>query len=589
MRTNGAVQPPFKRPSLYWRNPVALLPWPSGAPSSRPFVCCEDVMRLAAKVFSRGAICAVALSGWMYSPQLAAEENAAHQLADKFSRAAEEGARADEAKKAEARAKAKAQAEAKAEAEAKQRAETKALAERKAAEQRAADEAEMMRAVEEEAESRRREQFAREEQQRIENERRAARAEAQRMAEEAQKQSDELQRQAEEKRRAEAERLTQEVEARRLADEKRADEERGVAEDKRRAEEARVAEEKRKAEETRVAEEKRRAEEARVAEEKRQAEEKRIAEIRRQAEEAEKTRIAEERRVAELKRQAQETENRRRAEEARLVEQTRRAEEEARVAEQRRIKEIEDTQQRTALEVQREEEARRIAEKFRLARELREARAAEARERERETRNSLGGPATGSDLSSPFFDEPPVTAAATYPQRVTVLVIMQPRRHGFGGKRMTANPVLCVGDSCYVSNGAGAMASLMRRGQALGPGNTLGRNAGVCRNDTTCVYRGVTLPGPMATIQPVDMGFLRHDRREIRNVEADRTCTTTAGALSCSTPVVTSGYRAWIVPEAVAEAAGASGLERVLNEGLPAARSASYGDWKSTVQVLPTR
>ena len=62
-------------------------------------------MWLAAKVFSRGAICAVALSGWMYSPQLAAaEENAAHQLADKFSRAAEEGERADEAKKAEARA-----------------------------------------------------------------------------------------------------------------------------------------------------------------------------------------------------------------------------------------------------------------------------------------------------------------------------------------------------------------------------------------------------------------------------------------------------------------------------------------------------
>jgi colicin import membrane protein len=272
-----------------------------------------------------------------------------------------------------------------------------------------------------------------------------------------------------------------------------------------------------------------------------------------------------------------------------LVEQTRRAEEEARVAEQRRIKEIEDSQERTALEAQREEEARRVAEKFRLAREAREARAADARDRERETRNSLGGPSREPDLSSPFFDEPPATAAATYPQRVTVLVIMQPRRHGFGGRRMTANPVLCVGDSCYVSNGAGAMASVMRRAQALGPGNTLGRNAGVCRNDTTCVYRGVTLPGPMTTIQPVDMGFLRHDRREIRSVEPDGSCATTAGALSCSTPVVASGYRAWIVPEAVAEAAGANGLERVLNEGLPAARSASYGDWKSTVQVLPTR
>jgi hypothetical protein len=402
-----------------------------------------------------------------------------------------------------------------------------------------------------------------------------------------------MQHQAEVKRREEAERLTREVEEQRLADEKRAAEDRRVAEEKRKAEEARVAEEKRKAEEARVAEEKRRAEEVRIAEEKRRAEEKRIADIKREAEEAEKTRIAEENRVAELKRQAKEAEERRRTEEARLVEQTRRAEEEAHATEQRRIKEIDDARQRTALEMQREEEARRVAEKFRLAREAREARAAEARERNRETRNSLGGPnpqpGPQPDLSSPFFEGPPVTAAATYPQRVTVLVIMQPRRHGFAGKRMTANPVLCVGDSCYVSNGAGAMASVMRRAKALGPGNTLGRNAGVCRNDTTCVYRGVTLPGPMTTIQPVDMGFLRHDRREIRNVEPDRSCTTSAGALSCSAPIVSSGYRAWIVPEAVAETAGASGLERVLNEGLPAARSASYGEWQSTVQVLPTR
>jgi colicin import membrane protein len=166
---------------------------------------------------------------------------------------------------------------------------------------------------------------------------------------------------------------------------------------------------------------------------------------------------------------------------------------------------------------------------------------------------------------------------------------MQPRRHGFGGSRMTANPVLCVGNDCYVSNGAAAPASVMRRAKALGPGNTLGRNAGPCRNQTTCVFRGITLSGPMTAIQPVDMGFLRHDRRETRAIEADRSCEARNGQLACASAVVSTGYRAWIIPEAIADRAGSVALERALDDGLPAARSASYGGWGSTVHALPTR
>ena len=108
---------------------------------------------------------------------------------------------------------------------------------------------------------------------------------------------------------------------------------------------------------------------------------------------------------------------------------------------------IEDAQQRTALEAEREQEAQRIADKFRLARE--------ARERNNESALDASVARDPSRSPSPFI-EAPATAPATYPQRVTVLVIMQPRRHGFGGQRMTANPVLCVGNDCYVSNGAGS-------------------------------------------------------------------------------------------------------------------------------------
>jgi colicin import membrane protein len=425
----------------------------------------------------------------------------------------------------------------------------------------------MLRNANEEAEARRKHDQQRE-QALIEAERQAARAEAQRLADEALQQKAEMERKAEEERRAEAARLQREVEEQRIAEEKRLHDERRIAaekkaEDERQAEAARAA---RETEERRVAEAKRRAEE------KRKAEEARIAEVKRQAEEAEAKRKAEEARVAEQKR---------REEEARVAEESRRAAEEAHLAEQRRIKEFEDAQQRTALELQREKEAEAIAEKFRLARE--------AREREKETRSTLGGPMPEHELPSPFL-EPPATAQATYPQRVTVLVVMQPRRHGFGGRRMTANPVLCVGQECYVSNGAGSPATVMQRARALGPGNTLGRNAGACRNQTTCVFRGIVLSGLMSTIQPVDMGFLRHDRRETRTIEPDRSCDASGGALYCSAPIVSTGYRAWIIPESVADKAGALVLERALDDGLPAGRSASYGGgWDSTVQALPTR
>lgn len=499
-------------------------------------------MRSAVIGLSRGTVCAVALMGWMYSPQpAAANDDAAHALAEKFSQAADEGQRAEDAKAAKLRAKAQAEA-----------------ARRKADEQRASDEADMLRNANDEAQARRKhdEQF---EQAQIEAERQAARADAQRLAEEAQKARIEQDRIAEEARRAEAARLSREVDEQRVAEEKRLDDERRVtaekkAEAERQAEAARVA---REAEERRIAEAQRKAEETRVAEEKRKADAK--AEATRQAEAARLAREDEARRVAEEKRNQAD----------------------ARLAEQQRVEEAKAAEQRATLEAQRQQEAQRIAEKFRLARE--------ARERDQEARSSLGGPMPERDPQpSPFF-EAPVTAQATYPARVTVLIVMQPRPHGFGGVKMTANPVLCVGQSCYVSGGAGSAATMMSRAQALGPGNTLGRNAGPCRNQTTCVFRGVTLAAPLTTIQPVDMGFLRHDRRETRTVEPDRSCDVSGKQLYCSAPVVSSGYRAWIVPEIVAEKAGPHALEQALDDGLPLARSASYDGWGSTVQALPTR
>jgi colicin import membrane protein len=103
------------------------------------------------------------------------------------------------------------------------------------------------------------------------------------------------------------------------------------------------------------------------------------------------------------------------------------------------------------------------------------------------------------------------------------------------------------------------------------------------------VFRNVDLGGVSGAIQPVDMGLLRHDRRDIKSVRADRTCDVIAGRLFCATPIIGHRYRAWVVPEAIAAKAGSRALENALAEGLPAARSAQREDWLTDVHALPTR
>jgi chromosome segregation ATPase len=305
---------------------------------------------------------------------------------------------------------------------------------------------------------------------------------------------------------------------------------------------------------------------AREAEERRQeiearAEEARRAEAARLAREVEDKRKAEEAQRAEAERLAKEAEDKRLAEERTKAGEKQRAD-----------------AARAALEARRMEEARRIAEKFRLARE--------ARERARNTRSSLGGPVPTPDAQNDTRDD---LRSRGQPTRVTVLLVMEPRRLRFGHARKWAHPVLCVGAGCYISTGVENPADYMPRRQALGPVNTIGRRAGACRLQLACTFRDVDLYGGSPTIQPVDMGFWHHDRREIRTAKPDRTCDVVARQLYCAKPILARGYRAWIVPESVAIEAGPEALEEALDDGLPAARSVERDDWWANVHDLPTR
>jgi colicin import membrane protein len=152
--------------------------------------------------------------------------------------------------------------------------------------------------------------------------------------------------------------------------------------------------------------------------------------------------------------------------------------------------------------------------------------------------------------------------------RVTVLLVMEPGRRGIRRFNKTADPILCVGAGCYISNGAGAPSQVMRRAKAFGPVVAIGLRAGKCSRSLTCVFRSVDLERPRSEVQPIDLRILRHDRRKPSIVMADPTCRTDGKRLTCSRTVVADDYRMWIVPESVAERAGAVALESAVLNGL---------------------
>ena len=168
-------------------------------------------------------------------------------------------------------------------------------------------------------------------------------------------------------------------------------------------------------------------------------------------------------------------------------------------------------------------------------------------------------------------------APETRETRVTVLLELSPRTR-FAERRFErrADPVICIARRCYVSRGADDDAREMTRIQALGPANSLGGRAGACRRAARCVFRNVDLEAVQAGLQPVDLNWLRHDRRETIVVEADQSCSAADGGLTCRNVVRSATFRMWIVPEHVAEAAGSSALEDVLERGLGRAQHARY-------------
>ena len=158
---------------------------------------------------------------------------------------------------------------------------------------------------------------------------------------------------------------------------------------------------------------------------------------------------------------------------------------------------------------------------------------------------------------------------------VTVLLVMAPGTYGIrrNGPKV-ADPIMCTTEGCYVSTGPGAPAKFLPGRKGTGMGNTFGARAGACRQSLSCIFRGIDLDEREGYLQPVDLHILRHDRRRPQMITGDSDCRVDAGRLSCRRGIYAEDYAMWVVSERMANAVGPAGLERALEEGLAAPRSA---------------
>lgn len=164
---------------------------------------------------------------------------------------------------------------------------------------------------------------------------------------------------------------------------------------------------------------------------------------------------------------------------------------------------------------------------------------------------------------------PPAPAAAPgSAAKATALIVLLHGANDPASLPKSPDPILCLGDDCYVSTGAATDARLVSRTDALSTKNVITDGAGACKGKDRCAYRGITLKTG-AALQIVDLGLVHHDRREPVEANIDASCKMDEGDLVCDHPVNAADYRIWLVPEQVASGAGADKLDAALADDLP--------------------
>jgi hypothetical protein len=130
------------------------------------------------------------------------------------------------------------------------------------------------------------------------------------------------------------------------------------------------------------------------------------------------------------------------------------------------------------------------------------------------------------------------------------------------------DPIICMDDRCWLSNGIEAPAISMPRTQAVALKTTDGSTSDSCTGKSACIYRGVAVD-PDARIEVIEVGEGHGASAGSYTIATDTSCRKDDGVLLCDNGLATQDFRIWVVPEVIAASVGASSLEDAVAEGLP--------------------
>jgi len=157
--------------------------------------------------------------------------------------------------------------------------------------------------------------------------------------------------------------------------------------------------------------------------------------------------------------------------------------------------------------------------------------------------------------------EPAPAPAAT---RATILLVLDPDG---APANVKPDPIICFDQQCWISNGLDDPAKPLPRSEAIALKTTDTPTGDSCSGKSACAFRNVAFE-PGSQIQVVEVGESRGVAEGAYTVAADATCRKSDGDLTCDNALVTHAFRIWVVPEATAQAAGASTLEDAVADGL---------------------
>jgi hypothetical protein len=167
--------------------------------------------------------------------------------------------------------------------------------------------------------------------------------------------------------------------------------------------------------------------------------------------------------------------------------------------------------------------------------------------------------------------EPPETPAVRsgtpdpMATQATVLLVLDPDGTGIGFK---PDPIICMDNRCWISNGITSPAVSMPRDQAVALQTTGGVTDDSCRGKSGCVYRKVPID-PRQRIDVIEVGEGGGASAGAYTIAADNSCRKEGDALVCDNGLGTQNFRLWVVPESTAVAVGNASLEDAVAGNLP--------------------